>query len=80
MTAGTIGRQACSQVVGIQRGVVIRLVAGNAFRRGIAVRSGRMATGAILDLMPSRQREEIVINGFGFPAKFIDVVALGTVG
>lgn len=66
-------------MVGVRGAIEILLMAGKALRRCIGEVAGDMALVAILDVVPHRQREEIMDHIGGVPPTAHGIVALDAV-
>lgn len=80
MTLDTIRRQPQGHVIRTEGRVEICLVAADTFRRGIRKIPGRMALITILNIMSQREREKVMRNRIGVPAKAQGTMTIGTTG
>ena len=79
MTVDTVRGKAGILVVRVLGGCIVLLVATHAFGGGIRIIACGVAFGAVLDVVPLREREKIVVDTAAVPSKSQGVVAFGTI-
>ncbi len=80
VASGTVRRESGLDMIGIQGGLKIRLMAGQAFGRGVLIAAIGVTLGTVVDGVSQGQWEKAVVDLVGIPVDLVDVVALGTIG